>query len=157
MQSLKKQEEMIQVMKYAFKALKPQRPEGSERAKQDIECCACHEKVHFSQNCPNKKEHLNEDRPGREKNPPGTAPASNVFPVLPKTNRSLESNFRGRKQRHIYTSGSLYRWSWATSCSGHWQWGRPSVQGDSRTVPGATIEVWRDSVPCGGQADPTPG
>ena len=46
-QSLKMQEEMMPVMKNGFQAMKePQRIERIERAKQDIECYACHEKGH---------------------------------------------------------------------------------------------------------------
>ena len=70
-QSLKMQEEMRQVMKNGFQAVKPQRPERSERANQGIECFACHEKENYFRNCSNKKEHLNviQYRPGREHNP----------------------------------------------------------------------------------------
>ena len=81
-QSFKMQEEMMQVMKNGFQPMKPQRPERSERAKQDIGCYSCHEKGRYSRNCPNKKEHLNDDRPGREHNPPATATAIKVSPVF---------------------------------------------------------------------------
>ena len=60
----------------------PQRPEKIERVKKGIECYACHEKGHYSQNWPTKREHLTEDRPGREHYPPRTALASNVSSVF---------------------------------------------------------------------------
>ena len=81
-QSSPVQSPKMQIMKNGFQAMKPQRPERNEKAKQDIECYARYEKRQNSRNCPNKKEHLNEDRPGREHNPHKTAPASNVSPVF---------------------------------------------------------------------------
>ena len=83
-------------MKNGFQAVKPQRPERSVRAKQDIEWYAYHEKGHFSRNCPNKKEQLNKDRPEGEHNPPSTAPASNVSPVfVPKRPGSSKATSMG--------------------------------------------------------------
>ena len=70
-QSLNIQEEMMEHMENGYQAMKPQQPERSERAKLDIECYASHEKGQFSQDRPNKEEHLNEGRPEREHNPPG--------------------------------------------------------------------------------------
>ena len=81
-QSLKMQEEMMQVKKIGFQAMKTQRPEKSERATQDIECSACHEKRHNSRYCRNKKDHLNKDRPRREHNLHRTAPGSKCHPFL---------------------------------------------------------------------------
>ena len=80
--SLKMQEEMMQVMKNCFQALKTQRPERSERARQNIDSYACKEKKDYSRNCPNKHEHLKKDRLGREHNPLRTAPASNMSPAF---------------------------------------------------------------------------
>ena len=86
---------MMQVMKDGFQAVILQRPEWSEKAKQDIECFVCHERGRYSRNCQNKKEDLNEDSLGQEYNSPRVASASYVSSILLKRPRSSKANSVG--------------------------------------------------------------